>query len=199
MEKLFNIIYFAGMVGQIIVRAPYERQRGQMAKADQRVSGAERAILGGLTLLMLVLPLAHSLTSWLNFANYPLSPRAKTRAGGIGTLILAAALWLFWRAHHDLGANWSPSLEIGEHQTLTTQGVYRRIRHPMYASQALWGLAQALLLPNWLAGWGGVVAFLLLYLGRVPQEEQMMLDHFGDAYRAYSARTGRIFPRIVLR
>jgi protein-S-isoprenylcysteine O-methyltransferase Ste14 len=55
------------------------------------------------------------------------------------------------------------------------------------------------MLLNWLAGWGGVVAFLLLYLGRVPQEEQMMLDHFGDAYRAYSARTGRIFPRIVLR
>ena len=181
MDKLFKVVYFAGMVGQIFVRLPYERQRGQIAKADQRVSGAERAILGGLTLLMLVLPLAYSLTGWLNFANYPLSPRAKTRAGVLGILIHAAALWLFWRAHRDLGANWSPSLEIGEHQTLTTRGVYRSIRHPMYASQALWGLAQALLLPNWLAGWGGAVAFLLLFLGRVPQEEAEKLIAYAKA------------------
>jgi protein-S-isoprenylcysteine O-methyltransferase Ste14 len=41
-----------------------------------------------------------------------------------------------------------------------------------------------------------VIAFLLLYLGRVPQEEQMMQDHFGDAYRVYAARTGRIIPHL---
>jgi protein-S-isoprenylcysteine O-methyltransferase Ste14 len=65
----------------------------------------------------------------------------------------------------------------------------------MYSSQLLFGLAQAFLLQNWLAGTGGRVAFLLLYLVRVPREERMMLDHFGDAYRAYAARTGRILPR----
>jgi protein-S-isoprenylcysteine O-methyltransferase Ste14 len=66
----------------------------------------------------------------------------------------------------------------------------------MYASQWLWGLAQALLLPNWIAGAGGFAAFLLLYFVRVPHEERMMLDHFGDEYRAYCARTGRIVPRL---
>ncbi len=35
-----------------------------------------------------------------------------------------------------------------------------------------------------------------MYLFRVPREERMMLDHFGDAYRAYSARTGRVLPRL---
>ena len=28
------------------------------------------------------------------------------------------------------------------------------------------------------------------------EEERMMLEHFGDAYRAYCARTGRIVPRL---
>ena len=37
--------------------------------------------------------------------------------------ILAVALWLFWRSHHDLGANWSPSLEIGEQRTLPRRGL----------------------------------------------------------------------------
>ena len=66
----------------------------------------------------------------------------------------------------------------------------------MYASQLLWGLAQGLLLPNWIAGLGGLVTFLLLYIVRVPREEQLMLDHFGDAYRAYCARIRRLVPRL---
>ncbi len=65
----------------------------------------------------------------------------------------------------------------------------------MYTSQLLWGLAQALLLQNWLSGLGGLVAFLLLYLARIPREEQMMRDHFGDDYRVYCERTGRVLPR----
>jgi protein-S-isoprenylcysteine O-methyltransferase Ste14 len=64
----------------------------------------------------------------------------------------------------------------------------------MYASTLLWGIAQALLLQNWIAGSGGLVSFLLLYLVRLPREELMMLDHFGDEYRAYWARTGRVLP-----
>jgi protein-S-isoprenylcysteine O-methyltransferase Ste14 len=35
---------------------------------------------------------------------------------------------------------------------LVREGVYRSVRHPMYASERLWGIAQALLLQNWVAG-----------------------------------------------
>jgi protein-S-isoprenylcysteine O-methyltransferase Ste14 len=196
MEQLFKVLYFAGMVAEIILRRPYAQQRRQLPKTDQPVTPTERALLAGLFFTLLCLPLIYSLTNWLGFANYHLSPGAKARAGGIGTLLLAASLWLFWRSHRDLGTNWSPTLEIGAQQTLTTQGVYRTIRHPMYTSQFFGGLAQALLLHNWIAGFGGLAAFLSFYLVRVPQEERMMLDHFGDAYRAYCAQTGRIVPRL---
>jgi protein-S-isoprenylcysteine O-methyltransferase Ste14 len=197
MGRLFKALYFAGMVAEVILRAPYERRRGQIPKTDQRVSPAEQALLAGLSVTGLLLPLIYSLTPWLAFADYPLAPRTKTRLGWPGALLLVAAVWLFGRAHRDLGSNWSPSLEIGAQQTLTTTGVYRRIRHPMYTSLGLWGLAQALLLPNWIAGLGGLPAFLAFYLVRVPQEEQMMLEHFGDAYRAYCVQTGRVLPRLA--
>ncbi|MHB1417180.1 MAG: protein-S-isoprenylcysteine O-methyltransferase [Chloroflexota bacterium] len=196
MERLFKILYFAGMGLEVILRLPYARQRRRMPRTERRVSLAERGLLAGLSLAGLLLPLLYSLTGWLDFADYRLSPPARARAGSIGTGFLAAAIWLFWRSHRDLGANWSPSLELGTQHTLITQGVYGVIRHPMYASQGLWGLAQALLLPNWIAGLGGLLSFLLFYLIRVPQEERMMLDHFGDAYRAYCQRTGRIMPRL---
>ena len=196
MEQLFKIAYFAGMVVEVILRAPYDRQRRKIEKTDQRVTAAEQAVLTVLSIGGLLLPLIYALTPWLSFADYPWSPAAKAVLGGLGLVFLAAAIWLFWRAHRDLGASWSPSLEMSANQPLVTQGVYRAIRHPMYASQLLWGIAQFLLLQNWIAGPAGLVGFLLLYFVRVPKEERMMLDHFGDEYRAYSARTGRIVPRL---
>jgi len=66
----------------------------------------------------------------------------------------------------------------------------------MYAAHLLWGIAQALLLQNWIAGLSMLVFFLPVYLYRVPHEEQMMLEHFGEEYRSYMNRTGRIIPRV---
>lgn len=196
MANLFKVIYFLGMGLEAILRKPYVQRRRETPIAAKEVSFTERSLPAGLTLAMGLLPLIYSLTPWLTFADYRLTPTAKAGVGGIGTVFLAAAVWLFGRAHRDLGANWSPTLEIGVQHTLTTQGVYGLIRHPMYASQLVWGIGQALLLQNWVAGLGGLVMFLPMYLIRVPQEERMMLSHFGEAYEAYRARTGRILPRV---
>jgi protein-S-isoprenylcysteine O-methyltransferase Ste14 len=196
MEILFKIAYFVGMVFEVILRAPYDRQRRKIEKTDRRVTASEQVMLTVLSIGTFLLPLIYALTSWLLFADYPFSTAAKASMGGLGLVFLAAALWLFWRAHHDLGAYWSPSLEIGADQHLVTQGVYGSIRHPMYASLLLWGIAQVLLLQNWIAGPASLAVFLLAYLVRVPREERMMADHFGDEYRAYCAQTGRILPRL---
>jgi protein-S-isoprenylcysteine O-methyltransferase Ste14 len=66
----------------------------------------------------------------------------------------------------------------------------------MYAAILLWDVAQGLMLRNWLAGWSAFVLFALLYMVRVPREERMMSDAFGDAYRDYVRRTGRLIPRL---
>ena len=60
-------------------------------------------------------------------------------------------------------------------------------------------IAQALLLSNWIAGCAGPAGFGILFFGRVAREERMMLETFGDSYRAYMARTGRVFPSIFLK
>lgn len=86
-------------------------------------------------------------------------------------------------------------MQLREGHELVTRGVYARVRHPMYAGGWLWAIAQVLLLQNWIAGWLSLPTFALLYFDRVPREERMMLEHFGEAYRAYMRRTGRIIPR----
>jgi protein-S-isoprenylcysteine O-methyltransferase Ste14 len=105
-------------------------------------------------------------------------------------------MYLFWKSHHDLGQNWSPTLEVRAEHTLITNGIYQSIRHPMYSSIWLWSLAQALLLPNYIAGFSGLISFGALYFLRVGNEEKMMLDQFGDEYQGYMQRTGRVLPKL---
>ena len=66
----------------------------------------------------------------------------------------------------------------------------------MYAAHWLWESAQALLLQNWIAGPSLLLTLLPRYLVRVPLEEHMLLEQFGQAYSEYMSRTGRVIPRL---
>jgi protein-S-isoprenylcysteine O-methyltransferase Ste14 len=191
-DLIFKAAFILGLLGQIVIRAPYDRQRRQNKIVKNNSDRQEQVLLILLFLGGFLLPLLYIFTPWLNFANYILAVWLR----GVGVVILLGSLWVFWRAHHDLGRNWSPSLEIRADHDLVTHGIYESIRHPMYASQWLWIIAQPLLLTNWLAGLGGLVAFALLYFIRVPIEEKMMQAEFGAQYAAYQARSGRVVPKI---
>jgi len=196
MNGILKALYFLGILVEIAIRFPHELQRRRTRIVVDRVTGLERSLVGLMAVGLFFIPAIYTFTSWLDKADYRLSPRAKRRVGGLGAVILAGALWMFWRSHTDLGRNWSPSLQLREGHTLVTEGVYRSVRHPMYASMWLWGIAQTLLLQNWIVGWAGLVLFLPLYVLRVPREEQMMLDQFGETYHVYMNRTGRVVPRL---
>ena len=189
---IFTVIYFVGILAEIVIRAPLNQQRKQEKMSEQRVTSQERIMLGLLFLGMFFIPIIYAATDWLDFANYTLP----AWAGGLGVLILAAAIFVFWRAHADLGLNWSPSLEIREKHELITRGIYSVIRHPMYASQWLWVIAQPLLLQNWIAGFSNLLVFIPFYFLRVKAEEQMMLDSFGTQYQEYMKRTGGVLPKM---
>jgi protein-S-isoprenylcysteine O-methyltransferase Ste14 len=189
---IFTVIYFAAIIVEIIIRIPLNRKRKQQKMSEQRVTGQEKALLGLLSLGMFFIPIIYGATDWLDFANYTLP----VWAGWLGVLLIASALFVFWRAHADLGLNWSPSLEIREKHELITRGIYGFIRHPMYASQWLWVIAQPLLLQNWIAGFMNLLVFIPFYFLRVKAEEKMMLDSFGNEYREYMNRTGGVLPRL---
>lgn len=65
----------------------------------------------------------------------------------------------------------------------------------MYASQAVWAIAQVLLIQNWIAGPASLILFFLFYRFRSRAEEKMMLEKFGDQYRVYMKATGGILPK----
>jgi protein-S-isoprenylcysteine O-methyltransferase Ste14 len=186
-----DVIFLVGFVTGSVIRKIYAaKSRG--IKAAKKSSNVLDIILVAIASIGLAMPLLYLLTPWLDFANYAL-PRW---SGWPGTGIFAGAIFMLWRSHADLGRNWSATLRITEQHSLVTNGVYRFIRHPMYTAHLLWAIAQGLLLSNWLAGWAFLVLSIPLYIVRIPREEQMMLEQFGEEYRAYMGRTGRLIPRM---
>lgn len=191
-SSFFQGAYFVGVILASAIRVAYTRQYIQSRIAEDHVTRLDQLLNALPGLGMFVLPLVYVLTSWLDFADYHLP----TWAGWIGVALFALALWLLWRSHADLARNWSPKLELMEGHALVTNGVFRHIRHPMYAAHWLWGVAQVFLLQNWVAGFSMLVCLIPMYLYRVRVEEQMMLDHFGEEYRSYMDRTGGLIPRL---
>lgn len=186
-----HLIFLAGLALYVSLRACYQILAARQRKAVRKTSLKDWLLVAFIVVGQVILPLVLFFTPWINFANYTLPSLAMW--GGIPVMV--TALWLFWRSHADLGKNWSVTLELNPDHKLITRGVYRTIRHPMYASFFLLAISQVLLLNNWLAGWSALAATTLLYVVRRPHEEQMMLECFGAEYQAYRQRTGGVIPR----
>ncbi len=114
----------------------------------------------------------------------------------IGFMTLLFTLRLFRLTHKALGKMWSHSLDLREGHKLVTSGIYEKVRHPMYTAFWAWGLGAAFLLPNWVAGFSGLIGFGTLFFLRVGEEEAMMKHEFGEEYDSYMQRTKRIIPGI---
>jgi protein-S-isoprenylcysteine O-methyltransferase Ste14 len=195
-ENLFKYLFLIGLIGMEVIRAPHRKRQRQEWRAkrmtETRTSPLDFALDMVAFMGMEIIPIIYIFSPWLNFADYTLP----AWVSWTGVVILLFAVWLLWQAHADLGRNWSSTLQITEGHQLVTQGIYSYIRHPIYAAVWLMSIAQVLMLPNWIAGPACLVLFLPVFLVRVPREERMMVDHFGEEYRDYMKRTGGIIPHL---
>jgi protein-S-isoprenylcysteine O-methyltransferase Ste14 len=187
-----KIAWIALVVGWFILRYPFERRaKRERVSVDQKKLADRIRLTVSSTGLGLV-PLIYVVAGDPAFASYQPSPGLL--AGGV--VVAAAALVMFRHTHKALGRMWSVSLQLKQDHRLVTSGIYRHIRHPMYSAFWLMAVAQALLLPNWIAGPAGLIGFGFLFFSRVGPEERLMETAFGDEYRAYAARTKRVIPFI---
>jgi protein-S-isoprenylcysteine O-methyltransferase Ste14 len=187
-----KLVWWAGIIGWYVIRYPHQR-RSRKTPIAWRIEPTQDGILLAISFAgLFILPVIYVTTGEPRVADYPFEPLL----AWFGAAAFASALIGFHLTHHDLGRFWSVTLEIRQTHQLITTGVYRHVRHPMYAAFLLWAVAQALLLPNWIAGPAGLVGFGILFSLRVRREEQMMEATFGDAYRAYAARTWRVVPGV---
>ena len=187
-----RVAAFLNLLVYVLIRWPHGNRIKKLAVNENRRGRQEVVLLSGAALGTTLIPMVWVTTGFPAIADYPLQPVAFA----LGMVAMVIGSWIFYRSHADLGLYWSPTLEMREDHRLMTQGIYARIRHPMYAAMIVQGIGQALFLPNWIAGPAWLVSFGTLYLFRVGREERMMLDRFGSEYETYMQSTGRLLPRI---
>jgi protein-S-isoprenylcysteine O-methyltransferase Ste14 len=187
---LAKTVFVFALVVWAFLRYPHQHRASKIPVRNTARNLTDSLRIACATLGLGIVPLIYVATGFPRFASYEFM---KSFAYA-GTLVFALALWLFYLAHQSLGRNFSVSLDVREGHVLISKGVYGVIRHPMYSAFWLWAIAQFLLLPNWVGGTAGILGFGILYLGRIEQEERLMLDTFGDDYRIYMNNTARIIP-----
>lgn len=191
-NSIFKIIYFIEFFIAVIVRKVFTAKYRKMDFAVDKKSPGDIALMT-MDGIGMIIPLFYVFSAWLDFADYNMPDWV----GWIGAGLFAAAIWILYRSHADLGKNWTPTLAIQKEHTLVINGIYKFIRHPMYASHLLWAIAQILILHNWIAGFSFIVVMVPHYLMRVGNEEKMLVQQFGADYENYMRTTGRIFPKKV--
>lgn len=114
----------------------------------------------------------------------------------LGAALFVLGLSLRWVAIISLKRAFTVKVTILKNHQLKSDGVYRWVRHPSYTGMYIYALGLGFALHNILS------VFILLWgvwyttHKRIPIEESVLEDHFGDAYREYKAKTWKLFPLI---
>jgi protein-S-isoprenylcysteine O-methyltransferase Ste14 len=194
MER-FHILFSATYLGMVFIRMlswrTTIRAGGKVELRESKLNMAVRAI-GGLGYIAALTAYVFC-PRYLAWAIFPLPLWARWIGAGVSVGAVLLLAWVQWA----LGKNFNTTLHVREQHTLITHGPYRWVRHPMYTALFSLGVGWLLLTANGVVGVPLPLASAILICLRVPNEEALMVEQFGDAYRNYMARTGRFMPRLL--
>jgi len=195
METIFRILLPVLIIAFAAHRGYYVRREGKeqdtLKKREEGLASKVAGIFGLVGFLAVVVYIINP--HWLAWASFPIP--FWLRGTGVGIALLGFAL-LQW-AQNTLGKNWSDTPRMIKGQSLITSGPYRVIRHPIYTAFLLILSSALFISANWLIGFAWIGMTVLEVVSRISFEEDLMLEFFGDQYREYMKKTGRLFPRFI--
>ena len=117
-----------------------------------------------------------------------------------GLALYAVALGLFWWAvPYAQRYRLRVAFSDGGAGTLIQQGPWRLVRHPFYTSYTLYWIA-GVLASGQLALLATVAVMVWFYARAIRREEaEYLAGPLAERYRAYRARTGACFPKVLRR
>ena len=109
-----------------------------------------------------------------------------------GSVLILAGVFLGWFGIRDLDRSMSPMPRPRDTAVLIQDGVYRRLRHPIYAALMLIAIGWSLLMASFLA-LGLAIALALLLDLKARREEIWLRDRY-PGYAEYATHTKRFVP-----
>jgi protein-S-isoprenylcysteine O-methyltransferase Ste14 len=108
----------------------------------------------------------------------------------LGTLAMTAGIAVYGLALRAFGSSWRLGIDRDRPGPLVTGGIFARSRNPIYLGLTLLAVGVFLVV--------GRLVLLLLAITwpvychfLVRREERFLMQHYGDAYRAYAQHVGR--------
>lgn len=132
---------------------------------------------------------------YMEWSSLALPEWARWMGLGLGLLAIALNAWSHRTLSQKLGEDFDPVLRLLKVPALVKEGPYAAMRHPIYLAFLMMQISVLLLTSNWLIGFSGIAIIAAVIAIRVPEEEKMLIDQFGDEYRNYMKLTGRLLPR----
>ncbi|MDR1023909.1 MAG: isoprenylcysteine carboxylmethyltransferase family protein [Prevotellaceae bacterium] len=192
-EITYKILLGALVIAMNLIRIYYMTRYGKLHKKIKEIAPVrEKRLTQMMTVAMAVPGLLWLFTPWLSFGQLALPDGVRIAGFAVG----AYGMWWFYRIHRTLGDNWSPVLEIRREHTLITGGPYKRVRHPMYSDMVLWLVSFALITANWFYALTFGAGLAIILTVRIPDEEKLMTERFGEQYGEYKKRTKRLIPYV---
>lgn len=195
-EKVFTTLFWILFASMTLVRASFAFRVWRMGERIRAERGALQregpcALVTGQLIWLLLGALIVYVLFGGSFQRFALPRPDWLRWAGFvfGMTCVGLFVWI----HVVLGRFWSPHLQLRPSHRLIATGPYARVRHPMYSAIIGWLISLGLVVSNWTPFVFAAVAALYFRL-RIPGEERMMLQQFGDQYREYMRRTGRLLP-----
>ena len=195
-ETVFRIILPVLIISFVAHRGYYASRHKETAKSTlkKREEGPASKLAGILGLVGFAALLAYIIKpDWVSWSSLPFPTWLRWTSLGLPVAGFALLQW----SQNALGENWSDNPRMIKGQGLVTSGPYRIIRHPIYAAVLLILGSIFFLSANLLVGLGWIGMTILEVSSRIRYEELLMLEYFGEQYREYMKRTGRLFPRLI--
>jgi protein-S-isoprenylcysteine O-methyltransferase Ste14 len=194
-QTTFRIILPALLVLFVIHRGYYVRRhsRPEDQTLKRRKEGIASTIAGLLSLVGFVTIIAQVANpEWMSWADLPFPPWIRWTGVAIALLGFGLLQW----SQSTLGKNWSDTPRMLKEQALITSGPYRYIRHPIYTAFFIILSSTFLISANWMIGATWIGMTTLEIASRIRFEESLMIEYFGDQYREYMKKTGRLLPKL---
>jgi len=112
----------------------------------------------------------------------------------LGYLLIIAGLIVRWIAVLSLGKAFTVKVSILKDQSLKTDGIYKKIRHPSYTGFLMYYLGLGLIMQNRICLLILTIMPLVVVLMRIKHEEFVLREHFRDQYESYAQKTWKLFP-----
>jgi protein-S-isoprenylcysteine O-methyltransferase Ste14 len=194
-ENIFRVVLPILILAFVTHRWYYVKTQSKPEDATlkKREEGIVSKIASTLGLLGFISTLAYIISpKWLAWASLPFP--IWLRWAGVVISLLGFGL-LQW-SQVTLSNSWSDTPRMMKGQSLITSGPYHAIRHPIYTAFILILGSTLFISSNWLIGlcWAGMT--VLETASRIRFEESLMVEYFGEQYRDYMKKTGRLFPKV---